>query len=57
MMQTLAIELPGKAFADFCHRWKIRQLSVFGSAVHGDFRPDSDVDFLVTFDATARWSL
>ena len=56
-MQTLAIELPVRALEDFCRRWKIRELAVFGSAVRDDFRPDSDVDFLVTFDEASQWSL
>lgn len=43
--------------ADFCRRWKIAQLAVFGSARRPDFRPDSDVDFLVTFSPDADWSL
>jgi hypothetical protein len=43
--------------ADFCRRWKIRQLAVFGSARRADFTPDSDVDFLVTFSPEADWSL
>ena len=30
---------------------------MFGSALRRDFRPDSDVDLLVTFDPEARWSL
>lgn len=42
---------------DFCRRWKIRQLAVFGSARRPDFRPNSDVDFLVTFSPDADWSL
>jgi uncharacterized protein len=41
----------------FCRRWKIRTLGVFGSALRDDFRPDSDVDVLVTFDPSADWSL
>jgi uncharacterized protein len=41
----------------FCRRWKIRVLSVFGSALRDDFSPDSDVDVLVTFDLSADWSL
>ncbi len=34
---------------DFCRRWNVRELSVFGSALRNDLRPDSDVDILVTF--------
>jgi predicted nucleotidyltransferase len=41
----------------FCRRWKIRTLSVFGSALRDDFRPESDVDVLVSFEPSAEWSL
>ncbi len=43
--------------ADFCRRWKITEFSLFGSVVRDDFRPESDVDVLVTFDPSAPWSL
>ena len=56
-MPTLQVELPAQAVADFCRRWKITRLEVFGSALREDFRPDSDLDFLVTFDPVSRWSL
>jgi hypothetical protein len=42
---------------DFCQRWCIRELAVFGSALGDDFGPDSDVDLLVTFAPEADWSL
>jgi predicted nucleotidyltransferase len=32
--------------AAFCRKWRIRELSLFGSALRDDFRPDSDVDQL-----------
>jgi predicted nucleotidyltransferase len=35
--------------ADFCRRHSIRRLSVFGSALRDNFRPDSDIDVLVEF--------
>ncbi len=34
----------------FCRKWKIVEFAVFGSVLRDDFRPDSDVDVLVTFD-------
>jgi predicted nucleotidyltransferase len=34
---------------EFCLKWGIRELALFGSAVRDDFRPDSDFDFLVSF--------
>lgn len=41
----------------FCRRWKIAELALFGSALRADFRPDSDLDILVTFYPDATWSL
>jgi len=45
------------AIADFCRRWRIKQLSVFGSAAAGMLRPDSDIDLLVTFAHEADWTM
>lgn len=45
------------AIADTCRRWKVSELSLFGSVLRDDFRDDSDVDVLVVFDRAARWSL
>ena len=42
---------------DFCRRWAVRELSLFGSALRRDFRPESDVDVLVTFEPGARRTL
>jgi predicted nucleotidyltransferase len=39
-----------------CRRWKIQKLALFGSILRPDFRPESDVDLLVTFDSAATWS-
>jgi len=36
--------------AAFCRRRHIRRLSLFGSVLREDFRPDSDVDVLVEFE-------
>ena len=36
--------------AEFCRRHHIRKLSLFGSVLRDDFRPDSDIDVLVTFE-------
>jgi predicted nucleotidyltransferase len=43
--------------AAFCRRWRITELSLFGSVLRDDFRPDSDVDVLVTFAPDAPWTL
>ncbi len=41
----------------FCRKWQVAELSLFGSALSDQFRPDSDVDILVTFSPDARRSL
>jgi predicted nucleotidyltransferase len=56
-MPTPRIDLPMDAIADFCRRWRITEFALFGSVLRDDFRPDSDVDVLVTFAADARWGL
>ena len=51
------IEIPKEQISDFCRKWKIAELSLFGSVLRDDFRPDSDIDVLVTFSRDAEWSL
>jgi predicted nucleotidyltransferase len=51
------ITIPREKIEDFCHRWKIAEFALFGSALRADFRPDSDVDILVTFGEDADWDL
>lgn len=49
-MEHPSIEIPRDRLAEFCRRNHIRRLSLFGSLLHGDFGPESDVDFLVEFE-------
>ncbi len=56
-MPTIALAIPKKAVADFCRRWDISELALFGSVLRSDFRPDSDVDVLVSFGPDAHWTL
>lgn len=51
------IEVPRERIEEFCRRWHVTELALFGSVLRDDFRPDSDVDVLVTFDAGFRPSL
>lgn len=46
----MKIELPRDRLMHFCQRHHIRRLAVFGSVLREDFRPESDVDFLVEFE-------
>jgi uncharacterized protein len=54
---SIRIPLDKEKIAEFCRRSKITEFAIFGSALRDDFRPDSDVDVLVTFDDTAKISL
>ena len=54
---TAAFEIPYNEIADFCLRWKIAELALFGSVLRDSLRPDSDIDVLVTFAPEARWGL
>ncbi len=57
MSSQLQIELPREAIAEFCRRWQVVELCLFGSVLREDFRPDSDIDVLVTFAPQARHSI
>ncbi len=39
---------------DFCQKWQITELSVFGSILTDKFNQNSDVDILVKFSPEAR---
>ena len=56
-MRFHGIDVADDEIADFCRRWKVRQLALFGSVLREDFRSDSDVDILVTFAPDAAHSL
>ena len=43
-----------KRIAEICRRYQIRELSLFGSQVRGDFSEKSDFDFLVEFQPGAK---
>ena len=51
------LTIPKQQIADYCRRWKITELALFGSVLRQDFHPDSDVDVLVRFQAEARHTL
>ena len=46
----MRINLPQSELINFCQRYHIRKLAIFGSVLRDDFGPDSDVDFLVEFE-------
>lgn len=51
------LDIPTATLETFCHKWRVRELSLFGSVLRDDFGPNSDVDVLVSFADDAPWSL
>ena len=56
-MNRAQIDIPKDKIADFCRRWKISELALFGSVLRDDFRLDSDIDMLASYAEDADWSL
>lgn len=46
-MKVGQLEFPIEPIEAFCRKWNVMQLSLFGSVLTENFRPDSDVDVLV----------
>ncbi|MDX1965469.1 MAG: nucleotidyltransferase domain-containing protein [Pirellulales bacterium] len=49
--------LPHDRLNDFVQRWRVRELSLFGSVLRHDYLPDSVVEVLISFAESAPWSL
>lgn len=50
------IDIPKAHLESFCRRFQVRWIALFGSVLRDDFRPDSDVDVLVSFEPEAAVS-
>lgn len=53
-MKKINLYIPHEKVVEFCRANRIRRLALFGSVLREDFRPSSDVDVLVEFDADAH---
>ena len=42
--------LPMDQIVELCRRYHVRELSLFGSRARGDYRDDSDIDLLISFE-------
>lgn len=49
--------MPDGRIAEVCRKYRVLELSVFGSASRGEMRPDSDIDLLVEFQPDAAIGL
>lgn len=56
-MPKSPIQLPLKKIEEFCKKWKVQQLAIFGSVLTPNFRNDSDIDLLYTFSPDSNWGL
>ena len=60
MNQTLQLgntQVDGSSLAEVCRRYGVKGLSLFGSAVRGEMRPESDIDIMVEFEPGVRIGL
>ena len=51
------MRIPKAKLIEFCKRWNVSELALFGSVLRPDFRPDSDVDVLFSFAPQTRVTL
>lgn len=54
---AVQIEIPQEKIEDFCRRYQVRELALFGSVLREDFGPESDVDVLIDFEPEAEVTL
>jgi predicted nucleotidyltransferase len=54
MNEAVPLHIPFEELSAFCRRYQVRELAIFGSMLRQDYRPDSDIDLLITFKPEAR---
>lgn len=57
VMFLQGVHIPEPALDEFCRRHGVARLSLFGSILREDFRPDSDIDILVECAPGVSYSL
>ena len=57
MSTKIQIHVEKEKIAQFCQKWRVKEFALFGSVLRDDFRPDSDIDVLVTFTHDANWRI
>jgi predicted nucleotidyltransferase len=56
-MEISSIEVSTEQLTQFCKRWNVSELAVFGSVLRKDFNQESDIDLLISFKPNSRWGL
>ena len=54
MNNAAPLRVPFEELTNFCRRYQVRELALFGSMSREDYRADSDIDLLVSFEPAAR---
>ena len=54
MNDAVPLRLSLEELRCFCCCYQVRELALFGSMLHQEHRPESDVDLLVSFQPAAR---
>jgi hypothetical protein len=44
------IDVPVERIEEFCRTWHVAEFALFGSVLNDEFRADSDVDVMVTYE-------
>ena len=57
MLQLGDTEVDSLSLEEVCRRYGVKELSLFGSAVRGETRPESDIDIMVEFEPGVRIGL
>jgi len=52
-----AFDVPQPALEGLCQKYRIKKLTLFGSAARGEIGPDSDIDLMVEFEPDEAPSL
>jgi len=50
----IKIKIPKEELNEFCQRYQIQRLALFGSVLGDDFRKESDVDVLISFRPNSK---
>lgn len=54
-LKKRGLDVPADRLGDFCRRWKVAELALFGSILRDDFGPASDIDVMVRFEPAVDW--
>lgn len=57
MLDLPQVLAKSRQITEYCHKWGLRELALFGSVLRDDFGPSSDIDVLVDLLPESKCSL